>query len=101
MRLNMRLHRQNLLKIVTIAVCASALDGQDPVKITAQESSQAAQQNDAAYLLGPDDRITITALHVDEISGKPIQVDNTGAVNLPMVGRVMVGGLTVPEAETA
>src|SRR5437868_14037 len=101
MRLNMRLHTQNLLKIAALAVYASALAGQDPVKPAAQEPSQPAQKDDPAYVLGPDDRITITALHADEISGKPIQVDNTGAVNLPMVGRVMVGGLTVPEAETA
>src|SRR2546426_9042227 len=101
MRLNMRLRTHNLLKIAAIAVCASVLDGQALLQTTPQEPSQPAPKNDSAYVLGPDDRITITALHVDEISGKPIQVDNTGTVNLPMVGRVMVGGLTVPEAETA
>jgi len=97
----MRLRTHNLLKIAAIAVCSSVLDGQALLQTTPQEPSQPAPKNDSAYVLGPDDRITITALHVDEISGKPIQVDNTGTVNLPMVGRVMVGGLTVPEAETA
>src|SRR6185436_3030255 len=29
------------------------------------------------------------------------QVDSTGSINLPMVGRVMVKGLTIPEAENA
>src|SRR5262245_52311511 len=94
----MRSYLRNTYNILAVVLFAAALRAQDPVKPPAQEL---AQKNDTAYVLGPDDRITITALHADEISGKPFQVDNTGAVNLPMVGRVMIGGLTVPEAEAA
>jgi polysaccharide biosynthesis/export protein len=82
-----------IYNLLTAALCASALLG--------QAQPTAADRDDPSYRLGPDDRITITALHADEISGKPIQVDGTGSINLPMVGRVKVGGLTVPEAETA
>jgi len=94
----MRSYLRDTYSTLAVVLFAAALRAQDPVKPSAQEPDQ---KNDAAYVLGPDDRITITALHADEISGKPFQVDNTGAVNLPMVGRVMVGGLTVPEAEAA
>jgi len=80
---------------------AQGADNLSQPKPTGQVPPSSDQRTDSAYVLGPDDRITITALHADEISGKPIQVDSTGSINLPMVGRVMVKGLTIPEAENA
>jgi polysaccharide export outer membrane protein len=55
----------------------------------------------APYILGPDDQITVRALDADEISEKPFTIDAFGYVNLPMLGRVQAGGLTVPQMETA
>jgi len=95
----MRLNRHFLCNILASALCASALLAQTPATDVTVESPKST--SDPGYRLGPDDRITINALHAEEISGKLIQVDGTGFVTLPMVGRVKVGGLTVPEAETA
>ena len=95
----MRLNRHFFCNILVSALCASALLAQTPATDVTVESPKS--NTDPGYRLGPDDRITINALHAEEISGKMIQVDGTGFVNLPMVGRVKVGGLTVPEAETA
>jgi polysaccharide export outer membrane protein len=53
------------------------------------------------YTLGPDDQITIQALEAEEISGKPVRVAADGYVNLPMVGRLKVAGLTISETEAA
>src|SRR5207249_6329502 len=47
------------------------------------------------YVLGPDDEVTITALHVTEITDKPYRIDSAGYITVPMIGRVHAGGLTV------
>lgn len=51
------------------------------------------------YVLGPDDEITISALNAEEISNKPMRIDGTGNINIPMLGRLHVVGLTVRELE--
>jgi polysaccharide export outer membrane protein len=57
------------------------------------------QNQPSAYVLGPSDVITIQALDVDEISNKPIWIDTSGFINLPLVGRLKAAGLTVQELE--
>ena len=50
-------------------------------------------------VLSPDDQILIRAANVPDISEKPIRLDSTGYINMPMVGRVKAGGLTVQQLE--
>src|SRR4030095_5261717 len=57
------------------------------------------QNQPSAYVLGPSDVITIQALDVEEVSNKPIWIDTSGFINLPLVGRLKAGGLTVEELE--
>ena len=57
------------------------------------------QNQPSAYVLGPSDVITIQALDVDEISNKPIWIDTSGFINLPLVGRLKVAGLTLQQLE--
>src|SRR5262245_7148322 len=92
-QVNMRLNWQNIIVFV-FGIGAAVLKAQSPVTAPPQTTAPAPEKNDSAYVLGLNDQITINALHAEEISGKPIQVDNTGSVNLPMVGRVKVAGLT-------
>lgn len=54
----------------------------------------------AQYVLGPGDQILIRALDVDEISDKPVRIEASGLINLPMVGRFKAGGLTVEQLES-
>src|SRR6266446_9750311 len=51
------------------------------------------------YALGSNDQITIRAFEVEEINDRPFRIDGDGYVNLPLLGRVKLGGLTVQEAE--
>src|SRR5271166_4392138 len=53
----------------------------------------------AAYILGPDDQITIHALHVPEMPEKPVRIEADGYIRLPLVGRVQAGGLTPAQLE--
>jgi len=51
------------------------------------------------YALGPDDEIVVQGIHLEELANKPVRVDNNGDINLPMAGRIHVGGLTVRAVE--
>lgn len=52
------------------------------------------------YRLGPGDVIAITVFGAEDYSGNAIVLQN-GAINLPRVGTLMVGGLTFPEVTRA
>jgi polysaccharide export outer membrane protein len=56
-------------------------------------------QPPAAYVLGPDDMITIQALDLDEVSNKPMRIDTSGYINLPLVGRLRAADLTLQQLE--
>jgi len=64
-----------------------------------EATATGASQDPSAYVLGPSDVITIQALDVDEISNKPIWIDTSGFINLPLVGRLKAAGLTAQELE--
>ena len=51
------------------------------------------------YQLGPDDELTISAPELDVQQGKTFRVDGEGDLQVPMVGRVHVAGLTVQQSE--
>jgi polysaccharide export outer membrane protein len=53
------------------------------------------------YLLGPNDVIIIRALNAEELSDKPFKIEADGTVNLPLVGRLRAGGLTVEQFEAS
>jgi len=51
------------------------------------------------YVLGPGDQISINAFEVEEISDKPFRIDSQGDINLPLLGKVHAGGLTIEQFE--
>jgi len=53
----------------------------------------------STYLLGPDDELEISGLELDEPANKPSRIDGDGYVQVPLVGRVYVAGLTVQQCE--
>jgi polysaccharide biosynthesis/export protein len=53
----------------------------------------------SSYLLGAGDQILIRASNVPDISEKPIRIDLNGFFNMPMIGRVEAGGLTVDQLQ--
>ena len=51
------------------------------------------------YVLGPNDQFLVRAPQADEINDKPFRIDSNGFINLPLVGRVRAGGLSVEELQ--
>jgi polysaccharide export outer membrane protein len=56
-----------------------------------------AQEAQSHYILGPNDQIEVRALHVPEMDGKPLRLDASGGMDLPLIGRVKAAGLTIDE----
>lgn len=85
------------------AASAPALRGQDippplaseaPAAVSGQESTPASE-----YLLGSQDKIRIWVLGLEEMSERPVEIDPSGFVDLPLVGRLKLGGMSVEDAK--
>lgn len=50
------------------------------------------------YVLGPNDQILIRT-NAEELNEKPFRLDADGNINLPLLGRIHAGGVTVQELE--
>jgi polysaccharide export outer membrane protein len=67
-----------------------------------RKTVEAGQEAGAArkYVLGPDDRINVWVLRLDEISGKTFTIDEDGNVSMPLIGQMHVAGKTTARVET-
>jgi len=53
----------------------------------------------STYLLGPDDQLEISGPELTDSGNKPVRIDGDGNIQVPLVGRVHVSGLTVQQTE--
>jgi polysaccharide biosynthesis/export protein len=65
----------------------------------AAAAPSAAPTHMSSYILGPEDQITVQVFGAGDIPDKPAQIDNNGAVTLPMIGPIHAAGLTVRQLE--
>jgi polysaccharide biosynthesis/export protein len=88
--------------------CEAQQSAIDPASIRSSPNEQesnpknqtaSSQKRDipTGYILGPADQITIHVVNLDEINDKPLLIDLSGCIRLPMVGQIMVAGLTVEQ----
>jgi polysaccharide biosynthesis/export protein len=71
-----------------------------PIAIRAQETA-ASIRTPSAYILGPGDQLMFSGIAADEIVNKPFRINPEGEVSLPMAGRLLASGLTLPQFEEA
>ena len=66
--------------------------------MTPAKPAQPIQEEDIShYVLGSDDTLKIWALGIEEISDKPVRIDPSGDIDLPVVGKVHARGLSLEE----
>jgi polysaccharide export outer membrane protein len=66
--------------------------------MTPAKPAQPVQEEDIShYVLGSDDTLKIWALGIEEISDKPVRIDPSGDIDLPVVGKVHARGLSLEE----
>ncbi len=74
-------------------VCSALAASQGPPAPATPVHSQPEQTSE--YVLGPEDQVRIWALGFEEIPDRPIPIDSAGDLDVPGLGRVHAGGLTV------
>ena len=62
-------------------------------------AATAQQPTPRSYVLGPEDQLTIRVLDAQEFDDKPVRIDFSGYLRLPMIGRIQAGGLTLDQLE--
>ena len=87
-----------------LAVLVAAFGFAPAISSAAADVQQAPCKTDvvrSTYLLGADDQLQISGPEPDEAAGPPkvVGVDGQGDIQVPLVGRVHVAGMTVQQAE--
>lgn len=68
------------------------------IPMTPAKPPQPVQEEDIShYLLGSDDTLKIWALGIEEISDKPVRIDPSGDIDLPVVGKIHARGLSLEQ----
>ncbi len=83
-----------------LAILVAVAGGQvaSPTK-TSQTETNCNSRIRSTYLLGPGDEVEISGPELDEKTISPTRIDGDGNLQVPLVGRVQVAGLTVQESE--
>ena len=85
------------LAVFSLVVGAAA---QVPLSPESDElKAKCGSQIRSTYLLGPDDQLEISGPELSELANKPARIDGDGDIQVPLVGRVHVSGLTVQQTE--
>ena len=91
--LNLLPYRRTLALL--LALSCSPLPGQTPELLPRVPAAA------PEYALGPGDQILIHVVDMDEISDKPMRIDPSGFVDLPLIGHMQASGLSTEQFKTA
>jgi len=80
-------------RVVGIVTVALAL----AIPLCSQTTLQRRSEQTPEYVLGPGDQITVHVADMDDVPQGPLRIDPNGLIDLPLVGRVQAGGLTVDQ----
>lgn len=83
--------------VAPAVVIAASSEGAQPVERLAPE--QLANANSGPYVIGPQDKLTIRVFEVKDLSFDNEQVDASGVIMLPLIGKVMAAGKTPDQLE--
>lgn len=94
------LSHSNIVFILLVALSLSATGQIQPAQNPQANAARALESVRPDYELGPNDQILISVPQSQEINQRPFRVDADGFIDLPLVGRIHAGGLTVRGLET-
>ncbi len=99
----MRITRSISIMVVALWPMAMRLPGQSEAPAVASQAQQRASDGESLrpnYVLGPGDQIMIHAFEMDEIGVRPVMIDGDCNINIPTLGVVKAGGLSIPQLES-
>jgi polysaccharide biosynthesis/export protein len=81
----------------TLSVSNSLVSSEGKPDTKNQVPAQGKRVSASGYILGAGDQISIHVVNFEEINDKSVPIDLSGAIRLPMVGRIPVSGLTIEQ----
>lgn len=81
---------RRLCSLILLASSAAPLFAQKP--LIARQPPAVSE-----YILGSGDQVSLHVVDLDDIPDKPMRIDPNGFIDLPLVGRVEAGGLTIEQ----
>jgi polysaccharide export outer membrane protein len=88
-----------VIGLAAIFISLTAAGQETPPSNPAASNVNCGNQIHSTYLLGPDDQLEISEPDFAEVSIKPVRIDGEGDIQVPLVGRVHIAGLTVQQTE--
>ncbi len=99
----MKSNLRSFLRLSIALLSSGCLLAQQPASQAPRPPQQvpggAAEGPQPVYLMEPNDVVVIRALNAEELSDKSFKIDQEGFLDLPLVGRIRAGGLTVEQFE--
>jgi polysaccharide biosynthesis/export protein len=90
--------RWSFLAVLLLAGSLAAAQEPVPSALPAAPADPAVEVR-GSYILGAEDEISIRVLDAEGIDDKPLRIDFSGYIRLPMIGRIHAAGLTVDQLE--
>lgn len=84
--------------VPAIVMAGSSSDGSAPAQRMSPEQLLTTQDT-GDYVIGPEDKLTIRVFEVKDLSFDNEQVDTSGQIMLPLVGKVQASGKTTAQLE--
>lgn len=84
------------MRLLVITYCVTIAAGTLVLAGQGDTANRAAPQG---YVLGQGDLLSIWVADAEDLSDRPVRVDHTGSIRLPLVGQVEVAGLTTSQVE--
>jgi polysaccharide export outer membrane protein len=90
-------------KLAGLAILVFAANGlgqnSAPAPASAAQSAACAKDVRSTYTLGPGDELQISGPELEEMANKTNRIDGEGDLQVPLVGRVHIAGMTVQQSE--
>jgi polysaccharide biosynthesis/export protein len=85
---------------MSVGLAIAGARGQTTTTASVEQAKAACgEEIRSTYLLGPDDQLEISGPELTDASNKPLRIDGEGEIQVPLVGRVHVAGMTVQQTE--
>jgi polysaccharide export outer membrane protein len=89
-----------IVLLSTVGLVPQAVSREEPgPDVNRPASDEKHEQNPSGYILGPGDQISVRAVDFEEINDRPVPIDTSGYVHLPMIGAIHAAGMSVVDLQ--